>query len=328
MKRSGHIDKSLRKQLISREDYPFFLILLISAMIHLSAAGYLSTIEIKKIKEGAMEVIKGVSPRFAKLILQPIEAAPKRVQTRIIRREAVKKEEVIASKVPSAVEERGVPTAPAAPSAPGRTGVGYKGLLGVIMAKARPGQVPGTAAFRDVTKIFKDIGKVGPEERGRVKDVLAGLSVKGIEGVEGVPEVSVGAAGPVEVKPRETGEIIKEKREVLLEGVEKKKPVSDSSARKRYEAEVYSAILSYTGGLKYLYNNALRKDSSLKGRVTVRMVISPNGKAKEVVIVSSTLSSPELEEAIVNRIYMWRFPEFRWGESFTTVYTFDFSPIG
>lgn len=327
MKRSGQIDKSLRKQLISREDYPFFLILLISAIVHLSAAGYLSTIEIKKIKEGAMEVIKGVSPRFAKLILQPIEAAPKRVQTRIIRREAVKKEEVIASKVPSAVEEKGVPTAPAAPSAPERKGVGYKGLLGVIMAKARPGQVPGTAAFRDVTKIFKDIGKVGPEERGRVKDVLAGLSVKGIEGVEGVPEVSVGA--PVETRQRETGEIIKEKREVLLEGVEKKKPVTDTAtARKRYEAEVYSAILSYTGGLKYLYNNALRKDSSLKGRVTVRMVISPNGKAKEVVIVSSTLGSPELEEAIVNRIYMWRFPEFRWGESFTTIYTFDFSPVG
>lgn len=298
----------LKRRWISKEDYPFLIILTISTVLHFSIAVYLNTIEIKK-KE-LEEAIRDIPHRFARLLLQPPEEIIKKVTLKPLplEKEGIKKEEEMAL-IPAKKEGVGK-----------EAGVRYKGLLGVIMAKAGPKGISTAAVFRDIDKVVKDINKVGPEDK--VKDVLSRLHMKEMAKPE---DVSIGISKPVESQPLDTSEIVKEKKEVLLEVVEKKKVVTGSTSIKKYEAEVYAAILSYTGGLKYLYNNALRKDPSLKGTVTVKMVISTTGKAREVVIVSSTLNSPELEEAIANRIYMWRFPGFKWGESFTTTYTFDFS---
>ena len=298
----------LKRRWISKEDYPFLIILIISTALHFFAVIYLNTIEIKK-KE-LEEAIRDIPHRFARLILQPPEEIIKKV---ILKPVPLEKKE--------AKKEEEVPLIPVKKEGIGKeAGVRYKGLLGVIMAKAGPKEISTAAVFRDIDKVMKDIKKEEPGDR--VKDVLSRLHIKEAAKTE---EVSIGISKPVESQPLDTSEIVKEKKEVLLEVVEKKKVITGSTSIKKYEAEVYAAILSYTGGLKYLYNNALRKDSSLKGTVTVKMVISPTGKAREVVIVSSTLNSPELEEAIANRIYMWRFPGFKWGENFTTTYTFDFS---
>lgn len=314
---------SLKRHWIATDDYPFFFILLISTVIQFSMVVYLNTIEIKKKELG--DALKGMPHRFARLILQPPQAILKKAPLPVPqKKEEVREEQRIAKKE---VETPGIPGTllEKTPKAELKkeAGVRSKGLLGVIMSKARPEGFSGTALFHDINKVVKDINKVGPEDR--VKDVLASLKVKEFEGVEEVP---ITLNTPSEGTPRDTGEIIKEKREVSLGEVDKKRFVTDSNAWKRYDAEVYAAIRSYEGGLKYLYNNALRKDPSLKGRIKVKIVISSNGKAKEVAIESSTLNSPELEEAIVNRIYMWKFPQFKGNETFTTVYAFDFSPIG
>lgn len=297
-----------KRRWIAKEDYPFLIILIISTALHFFAVIYLNTIEIKK-KE-LEEAIRDIPHRFARLILQPPEEIIKKV---ILKPVPLEKKE--------AKKEEEVPLIPVKKEGIGKeAGVRYKGLLGVIMAKAGPRDIPTAAVFRDIDKAMKDIKREEPGDR--VKDVLSRLHIKEMGKMEGV---SIGISKPAETQPLDTSEIVKEKKEILLEEVEKKKVVTGSFSIKKYEAEVNTAILSYAGGLKYLYNNALRKDPSLKGAVTVKMVISSTGRAKEVVIVSSTLNSPELEEAIANRIYMWRFPAFKWGESFTTTYTFDFS---
>lgn len=319
MKKNVEIDRSLRKPMIAKEDYPFLLILLMSAIIQFSAAGYLSTIEIKKVKEGALEVIKGISPRFAKLILQPMESAPRRIRTRIIRpekKEEVRKEEVIASKEPVLpVEKRLI-------QVPERVEVRYKGLLGVIMAKKRPTEIPSRAVFSKVDELVKEIKKA-EGEKGR-EDILSRLDIKGLERTEDVIKKAISA--PTEAGPKDTSEIIKEKEGFLRVGDEKEKE-APVSIRKRGEEDVYKTILKYSGGLRYIYNNALRKDPSLKGKITVKMVISIDGKVVNAEVVSSTISSPEMEEAIIKRIYRWQFLELKTGEDFTIAYTFDFSPI-
>ncbi|MFQ5901177.1 MAG: TonB family protein, partial [Thermodesulfobacteriota bacterium] len=128
---------------------------------------------------------------------------------------------------------------------------------------------------------------------------------------------------------RDSDEIAKEKKEILLDEVNNRGPGVDSVDRKiRGESEVYKTVVAYVGGLKYLYNNALRKAPSLKGKITVRMAIAANGRVTKAEIISSTLDSPELEEAIINRIYRWRFPELKNGEDYTIPYTFDFAPGG
>jgi len=48
--RSASIERSLKRSLISREDYSFLFLLLLLAVVHFSAAGYLNTIEIKKLE--------------------------------------------------------------------------------------------------------------------------------------------------------------------------------------------------------------------------------------------------------------------------------------
>ena len=298
----------LKRRWIAKEDYPFLLILIISTALHFFAAVYLNTIEIKK-KE-LEEAIKDIPHRFARLILQPPEEIIKKV---ILKPVPLEKKE--------SKKEEEVPLIPVKKEGTGKeAGARYKGLLGVIMAKAGPRDIPTAALFRDIDKAMKDIKKEEPGDR--VKDVLARLHIKEAGKLE---EASIGISRPAETGPMDTGEIVKEKKEVLLEEVGKRRAASGPIAVKKYEAEVYAAILSYAGGLKYLYNNALRKDPSIKGTVTVKIVISPTGKAREVIIVSSTLNTPDLEEAMANRIYMWRFPPFKWGESFTTTYTFDFS---
>ncbi|MDO8445758.1 MAG: AgmX/PglI C-terminal domain-containing protein [Deltaproteobacteria bacterium] len=310
---------SLKRRWIVRDDYPFFFILIISTVIHFSMVVYLNTIEIKKKELG--EAIKGIPQRFARLILQPPQAVLKKAPLPLPqKKEEVKEEQRVAKKEvePGTLLEKAVKA-----DVKKDVGVRSKGLLGVIMAKGRPERIPGTAVFRDIDKVVKDINKVGPEDR--VKDVLASLKTKGFEGIE---EEAITVKAPSEGTPRDTGEIIKEKREVSLGEADKKRVVTDSNAWKRYDAEVYAAIDSYKGGLTYLYNNALRKDPSLKGRIKIKIVISSTGRAKEVAIVSSSLNSQELEEAIVNRIYMWRFPQFKGNETFTTVIPFDFAPIG
>lgn len=303
---------------IAKDDSSFFLILLISAVLHLSAVVYLSTIEIKKREMG--EAIRSMPRRITKLLLQPpVVVSKKPALSPPKKKEEVKDESRVVRKE---VEIPGIPgTLLEKTSKAGlkkEAGVRSKGLLGVIMAKTRPAAVP-VAVFRDIDKVVKDINKVVPEDR--VKDVLA--SIKGIEGIEEVP-----VKAPAEDKPRDTSDIIKEKKEVVLGLADKKKDIIETKkVLKKYDEEVYAALISYTGGLKYLYNNALRKDPSLKGRIKVKIIVSSNGRAREVHIESSTLNSKELEEAIVNRIYLWRFPEFKGVADFSTDYTFDFSPV-
>lgn len=299
-----------KRRWIDKEDRPFLIILIISTLFHLIAAVYLNTIEIKK-KE-LEEAIKEIPHRFARLLLQPPEEIIKKVILKPLPlgKAGIEKEEKTAL-APAKTEE-----------VMKEAGVRYKGLLGVIMAKAGPKEISTAAVFRDIDKVMKEVKREGPGDR--VKDVLSGLHIKEVGKAEGV---SIGISKPLEPQPLDTSEIAKEKKEVLLgeEEVDKKKVATVSFSIKKYEADMYAAMLSYAGGLKYLYNNALRKDPSLKGRITVKMVISPAGKASEVTIVSSTLNAPELEKAIADRIYMWRFPAFKWAESFTITYTLDFS---
>ncbi len=115
-------------------------------------------------------------------------------------------------------------------------------------------------------------------------------------------------------------------RETLKDNVDKKGR-KVASAKVRAEEEVYRTIRSYMGGLKYIYNNALRTNQSLKGKISVKITIAPSGRVTTAEMVSSTLDSQELREALVERINKWKFTELKNVEDFTITYTFDFAPV-
>ncbi|MBI5560803.1 MAG: hypothetical protein HY883_05970, partial [Deltaproteobacteria bacterium] len=93
-KRAVKVDAAFRKAWISREDYPFISVLVVSAVIHILTVAYLNTREIKKSK--GIAAIEKIPERFAKLILEPPKAViEKKIQPRAVVQpeEETKKEE-------------------------------------------------------------------------------------------------------------------------------------------------------------------------------------------------------------------------------------------
>jgi TonB family protein len=76
----------------------------------------------------------------------------------------------------------------------------------------------------------------------------------------------------------------------------------------RSSTTIRKTVAQYLGGLQYLYNKELRKDPTLKGKVTVTFEIAPSGLVTETVLLSSSISSKSLVEAILNSIRNWKFP--------------------
>jgi len=70
----------------------------------------------------------------------------------------------------------------------------------------------------------------------------------------------------------------------------------------RSMASIKAVFDRYKGALYILYNRALRKDPSLRGRMVIRLNIAASGKVTEIALVSSELKSAELEQQITDRI--------------------------
>ena len=322
------IDSSFKKPWISREDYPFISILVVSAIAHFSTVAYLNTRDVKKYQ--TISAIERMPERFARLILEPPKTKVKEMEAaKPLPREEAKEEEKKEEKPEEKPEKEVKKDQVASKEEPSfeatkeavRARVKSKGLLGVIMSKQRP-NVPGGDVFARASSMLKNMDTKGVNE-GALDDILSSFK----SGEEGV-DVSIGGG----IHGKDTKTLLEGRRS--LSALEKggggggKKAEDRASLRARDEAEVYKTVRAYVGGLKYIYNNELRKDPTLKGKVTVKIVITPDGKVALAEIVSSTLASQDVVDAIIKKIYRWKFHELMGGEEFAITYTFDFSPVG
>lgn len=314
------LDGSLKRHWIDKEDYFFYIILIAVAVINFSTAAYLKTVVIRQ--DDSMEAITKIPKRFAKLILQPMKKEKIKKQVKKKAEEKVEeKKEKKKPKEKAKKKNKAKPSKKKKPSidpAKRRARVKTKGLLGVIMAKSRPTSLPDD-------DIFKETGSVlGSKKRSRGGDALADIDFDALGAVEDT-DITIETTDS-----RGTDEILKERRKVAFKAPKKQEvdvsPTSD--VFKRRETEVYNAVRKYSGGLKYLYNIALRKNSRLKGTITVKLTINSLGRIQAVEIVSSTLDAPDLEKAIMKRIHRWRFSKLDGADPFVIDYTFDFSPVG
>ena len=325
------IDPSLKRPLLTREDYPYYVIVAVSAILHVAFIAYLSTVAVRKQAEPA-EALEQMSARFAKLIIKP---QPKPVEKKQPQRQAVeeqaKKEEP--PKETKAKEEKPKEQAQAtarseAPISAERqtiqAKVKSKGLLGVIMAKTRPAAVPSENVYKHGLGLMRNVQSdvVGAKDI----DFNAALDERLAQADQASKEIGVATSG----RTGGASHALKEKQDLAQSSLGEKTaaPTDAKEAFDRDESKVYAAVRSYIGGLKFVYNNALRKDPSLKGKLTVKIVITTAGKVGAVENVATTLQSPEAVDAIIQRIYKWKFPELEGGQDFTITYTFDFSPMG
>ena len=69
--------------------------------------------------------------------------------------------------------------------------------------------------------------------------------------------------------------------------------------------EISAVIRHHNRAVQDCYKQALRKDSSLKGKVIVQFAISPRGRVTFVNLVSSTISSDAMIRCLLNKIRRW-----------------------
>lgn len=106
-------------------------------------------------------------------------------------------------------------------------------------------------------------------------------------------------------------------------GAAERSGASDRPSRSREEIE--RVFDRNKGAIYALYNRALRQDSTLEGKVVLRLTISPEGDVTFCEIVSSELGNPELEEKLVQRVKLFKF-EAKDVEPITTTKPIDFFP--
>ncbi|MEJ2621670.1 MAG: AgmX/PglI C-terminal domain-containing protein [Candidatus Thiodiazotropha sp.] len=93
----------------------------------------------------------------------------------------------------------------------------------------------------------------------------------------------------------------------------------------RTREEIQLVFDQNKGAVYALYNRALRKDPSLRGKVVVELTISPAGKVSKCRIISSELNNPKLERKLVSRIKLFKFPSKN-VETAVVSYPIDFLP--
>ncbi|RKG73171.1 energy transducer TonB [Corallococcus sp. CA049B] len=100
-------------------------------------------------------------------------------------------------------------------------------------------------------------------------------------------------------------------------------PEVDSSEVKPKDLARY--IQSRKASIQRCYENGLKRDPSLKGKVMVRFDLTPQGRASNVEVEESTLRSDEVINCIKTTMRAWTFP-FKPSDDVPVSYPFIFSP--
>ncbi|WP_444928890.1 AgmX/PglI C-terminal domain-containing protein [Microbulbifer sp. SSSA002] len=93
----------------------------------------------------------------------------------------------------------------------------------------------------------------------------------------------------------------------------------------RTDDSIRSVMEANKAAIIAIYNRALRRDPTLQGRLTVQLVIAPNGAIASIKLVESELNNPALERKLLARIRMINFGSAN-VESTTKNYSIDFLP--
>ncbi len=204
-----------------------------------------------------------------------------------------------------------------------RKKVAGRGLLGLLsgrgdasLSRRRGSVLQGGGAAADLDRVLDSVkglqaapppGGGGGTGQGSGPAVPTGVDALARRVAEGVP------GGPVlEARGSET-----------VEAPGEGDP--DGIPLKELVAEIHRAVGAYLGGLRYLYNRALRRNPDLEGKLTVRITIAPDGRVSGCEVVESTLADPDLVKAILARIRRWTLPSAG-GRSVTVTYPFVFFP--
>ena len=94
----------------------------------------------------------------------------------------------------------------------------------------------------------------------------------------------------------------------------------------RTSEEIQMVFDKHKGAVYKIYNRALRKNPTLRGKVVLEITIAPSGKVTKVSIVSSQLKDKKLERKLATRIKMFNFGAKEDVDTTVVTYPIDFLP--
>lgn len=240
-----------------------------------------------------------VPPRLARLIEKPApvapppepltqepEPVPEPVDELPTPPEAAEVVEVPAPTLPAPVQSADQARETAARS-------GLFAMKNQLAALTRPGQdVPATV--REINVSSDHAGALHEQVPDRVQ-ALAG---------SGGVEISDAPAREVLVAQHEVSQVAAPVNDVE---VARSKPAPQSSVGQRAMSNIRQVFDAQKSVLYSLYQRELRQDPTLEGRVTLELVIEPDGSVSACQVVGSELGSPALEQRIAMRVRMFNF---------------------
>jgi hypothetical protein len=268
--------------------------------------------------------LEEIPDRYAKVLIP--ERAPKPPEQK---KEEERKPEVVPAEKPEKQEkpEEKKPETPeqaaqkkAARAAAVAKAVQSKGILKVLGALG-----PGTATGA-VADVFGTGGALG--------DVASALSGAGGVAVATDPGAGGGRKGGGEGGAASIGDLATSGGGKVGLGTKAEVKVTGSVAAE--EAEVDSSdidqgklgafVRARMGLIKACYENALKRNPSLKGKISIRFTILETGALADVAAAQNSLGSPEVAACITNTMRAWR-TQFRPSGPVTVEYPFVFQPV-
>lgn len=93
------------------------------------------------------------------------------------------------------------------------------------------------------------------------------------------------------------------------------------------QSVVKDVVMSYMPAIRNCYNQELKKDPALAGKVVIRFTVGPKGTITQAMVASSTLKNKEVESCMLKEVKSWIFPEPRRGESVDISFPFVFKGV-
>lgn len=302
-------------------DRLFVTLLALSFLVHGGAYVALANTELPP--EVTLEEIPD---RYAKVLIPDrIPAPPVEVKeepkagTEEKKPEEAKKTDAKKGEKPAETAEQ-VAARKAARAAAVAKAVSSKGMLKVLGALG-----PGTG-----TGAVADVFGAG----GGMTDVATALSGAGGVAVATDPGAGGGRKGGGQGGAASIGDLATSGGGAV--GYGKKSEVSVSGTVAAEEAEVDSAdidqqklaafVRARMGLIKACYENALKRNPTLKGKISIRFTILETGGIADIQAAVNSLGSPEVASCIMNTMRTWR-TQFRPSGPVTVEYPFVFAPV-
>jgi len=325
--------KEFRRGILSRIDPKFTIILLACAIVIFSLFGVLS-LKKPSVTVSEKEIVK-IQERYARLVLNQPKAqveqtskntdkskdvAPKKVQqeekkdVQPIDREKetfVQKQQRKAAgveerrqkrlEVAQQIQSSGIFAAITASSAGSAMGVSASDLLG------------------EVNEGIADIGSINiskgtfATKKGESSELI---SRKGSRTTDvGIEKQNIGQTAVTQVASVASVNITSQPPEITGES---------SSHSDRSQATIQRYVNRYAQRLKRVFEDWLKRDPALNGRLTVKFMILPSGAVSNASILKSTTNNSEFDETILRHIRSWQFPAVPDGGPVEVVYPFAF----